>query len=127
MKRKILILLSIAAVLLFLFPTGVQAQVFKNKTKKENDSLRVQLDSLKRVIEELRQDILLKDSVANEMLGIYEENEDKGAAGQRTTVLKSLTAFSTYGISTGRSTRIPAMRCTTWIQFISPPTFRMRL
>ena len=81
MKRKILILLSIAAVLLFLFPTGVQAQVFKNKTKKENDSLRVQLDSLKRVIEELRQDILLKDSVANEMLGIYEENEDKGAAG----------------------------------------------
>ena len=70
-----------AAVLLFLFPTGVQAQVFKNKTKKENDSLRVQLDSLKRVIEELRQDILLKDSVANEMLGIYEENEDKGAAG----------------------------------------------
>lgn len=81
MKRKILILLSMAAVLLFLFPTGVQAQVFKNKTKKENDSLRVQLDSLKRVIEELRQDILLKDSVANEMLGIYEENEDKGAAG----------------------------------------------
>ncbi|MBR7004790.1 MAG: transglycosylase SLT domain-containing protein [Bacteroidales bacterium] len=81
MKRKILILLSMAAVLPFLFPTGVQAQVFKNKTKKENDSLRVQLDSLKRVIEELRQDILLKDSVANEMLGIYEENEDKGAAG----------------------------------------------
>ena len=81
MNRKTLIILSLAATMLLLFPTGAKAQVFKNRTKKENDSLRVQIDSLNKIIEELRQDILLKDSVANEMLDIYEENEDKGAAG----------------------------------------------
>ena len=67
---------------MFLLPSGADAQVFKNnKLKRENDSLRLQIDSLKRAIEELRQDNLLKDSLANEMLDIYEENEDKGAAG----------------------------------------------
>ena len=82
MNRKTLIILSLAAALLLLLPTGAEAQVlFKNRAKKENDSLKVQIDSLNKIIEELRQDILLKDSVANEMLDIYEENEDKGAAG----------------------------------------------
>ncbi len=82
MNRKTLIILSLAAALLLLLPTGAEAQVlFKNRAKKENDSLKVQIDSLNKIIEELRQDILLKDSIANEMLDIYEENEDKGAAG----------------------------------------------
>ena len=71
-----------AAVLMLLSPSGVQAQVFKNnRLKKENDSLRLHIDSLMRVIDALREENLLKDSIANEMLDIYEENEDKGAAG----------------------------------------------
>ena len=82
MKNKALRILSVTAALMFLLPSGADAQVFKNnKLKRENDSLRLQIDSLKRAIEELRQDNLLKDSLANEMLDIYEENEDKGAAG----------------------------------------------
>ena len=81
MKRKALILFS-AAALMFLIPSGVQAQVFKNnRLKKENDSLRMHIDSLQRVIEALREENMLKDSITNEMLDIYEENEDKGAAG----------------------------------------------
>ena len=67
--------------MLLLLPGGADAQVFRNRLRTENDSLRAQIDSLKKTIEILQHDILLKDSIANEMLGIYEENEDKSAAG----------------------------------------------
>ena len=67
--------------MLLLLHGGADAQVFRNRLRTENDSLRAQIDSLKKTIEILQHDILLKDSVANEMLGIYEENEDKSAAG----------------------------------------------
>ncbi len=81
MKRKTLITLSLAVFLLFPFPGEAGAQLIRSKLKKENSELKSQVDSLKKTIEELRNDIILKDSIANEMLGIYEENEDKSAAG----------------------------------------------
>ena len=82
MNRKNLIkIFLITALMTFLPVTGSAQVLIRGKLKKENDSLKVQIDSLKKAIEELRQDILLKDSIANEMLDIYEENEDKSAAG----------------------------------------------
>ena len=82
MNRKNLIkIVLITALMTFLPVTGSAQVLIRGKLKKENDSLKVQIDSLKKAIEELRQDILLKDSIANEMLDIYEENEDKSAAG----------------------------------------------
>ena len=47
----------------------------------ENTELRSKIDSMNAVIEELKKDIILKDSLAKEMLSIYEENDDKSAAG----------------------------------------------
>ena len=82
MNRQTLIKIFLISTLMISLPIAGNSQVIiRSKLKKENDSLKVQIDSLKRTIEELRQDILLKDSIANEMLDIYEENEDKSAAG----------------------------------------------
>lgn len=79
--RNIAILSSIVFFTLVSSP-DVSGQIFsKNKIKKENASLKIQIDSLKREIEALREEARLKDSITNELIGIYEENEDKSAAG----------------------------------------------
>lgn len=62
-------------------PSSAFAQVTKQKLRKENEELKHEVDSLKKAMEKLRKEKLEKDSIANEMIGIFEENEDKSAAG----------------------------------------------
>lgn len=86
MKRTATIFLTFLLTLGAVIPAGAQNQVrfkklFGNRYKRENVELRQQIDSMRKAIEELRQENLLKDSLAQEMLVIYEENEDKSAAG----------------------------------------------
>ncbi|MBQ6286815.1 MAG: LysM peptidoglycan-binding domain-containing protein [Bacteroidales bacterium] len=71
-KRILLISLLVA-----FLPTLADAQVIRNR-KKEVEDLKAKVDSLTKVIEDLKEEIILKDSLTNEMLDIYEENEEKG-------------------------------------------------
>lgn len=81
MNRKTLTTILLAAAMLTFLPSGASAQVTKQKLKKENQELRNEVDSLKKAMEKLRKEKLAKDSLAKEMIGIYEENEEKSAAG----------------------------------------------
>lgn len=86
MRKKTLITLCLAMVMTCLYPAVSMAQIrldkiFRNKYRTENAQLRVQIDSMRKAIDELKKDNLRKDSLAKEMLVIYEENEDKSAAG----------------------------------------------
>lgn len=82
MKLKSIAVLAIITSLAFIFPAEAEAQIFQNlKIRKENTELRSTIDSLKKEVEALRAENIMRDSIANEMLDIYEENEDKGAAG----------------------------------------------
>lgn len=47
----------------------------------ENDKLRAELDSLKMELEKYRRELEYTDSIAGEMMAMYEENEVKSAAG----------------------------------------------
>lgn len=79
--RNIAILSSIVFFSLVSSPDA-DGQIFgKSKIKKENSALKARIDSLAREIETLREEARLKDSITNELIGIYEENEDKSAAG----------------------------------------------
>ena len=49
--------------------------------KKENERLRTELDSLKAELERCRTELEYTDSITNEMMELYEENELKSAAG----------------------------------------------
>lgn len=49
--------------------------------KKENKRLRTELDSLKAELERYRMELEYTDSIANEMMELYEENELKSGAG----------------------------------------------
>ena len=49
--------------------------------KKENERLRTELDSLKAELERYRTELEYTDSITNEMMELYEENELKSAAG----------------------------------------------
>lgn len=48
---------------------------------KENKRLKAELDSLRLEVEKYRMEVQYTDSIANEMMYLYEENEDKSAAG----------------------------------------------
>ena len=85
MIRKALRILFLALIFALL-PIRIHAQtkkgsIFRNKYKEENKELKARIDSLLKTIDDLHKDIILKDSLAQEMLSIYEENEDKSAAG----------------------------------------------
>ena len=85
MTRKALRILFLALIFALL-PIRIHAQtkkgsIFRNKYKEENKELKARIDSLLKTIDDLHKDIILKDSLAQEMLSIYEENEDKSAAG----------------------------------------------
>lgn len=62
-------------------PASLHAQGTKQKLKKENQELKQEVDSLKKAMEKLRKESLAKDSLANEIIGIYEENDERSAAG----------------------------------------------
>ena len=55
--------------------------VTRTSLKRENEELRVRLDSMKMELEKYRLELEYTDSITNEMLALYEENEDKSAAG----------------------------------------------
>ena len=55
--------------------------LFGSKLKKENTKLRTELDSLRNEIEKYRLEAEYTDSIAGEMMDLYEENEIKSAAG----------------------------------------------
>ena len=81
MKRKTSLVLSLVIAFLAVSASVADAQVFRDRMRKENETLKLQVDSLKKALDSLRQDNLLKDSLANEMLEIYEENQAKGGIG----------------------------------------------
>jgi membrane-bound lytic murein transglycosylase D len=68
-------------------PTPVISSPKRNTFKtrgsllKENKMLMEEIDSLKKDIEQYRNDLHLNDSIRSELIDIYEENEDKSAAG----------------------------------------------
>ena len=53
----------------------------KSQLKKENDKLKAELDSLRQEFEKYRMEVEYTDSITNELMAFYEENEDKGGAG----------------------------------------------
>ena len=55
--------------------------VTRTSLKRENEELRARLDSMKMELEKYRLELEYTDSITNEMLALYEENEDKSAAG----------------------------------------------
>ena len=77
----------IAVALAAAFALTGAAQEKKTKTvrkaelKKENAQLRTELDSLKAELEKYRMELEYTDSITNEMMDLYEENEMKSAAG----------------------------------------------
>ena len=86
MKRKARGIFLLAMALALAMPADMAGQVwkgklFRNRHKIENQELRSKIDSMTSVIDSLRKDIIFKDSLAQEMLSIYEENEGKSAAG----------------------------------------------
>lgn len=81
MRRTTFAALTLTLLLSFLLQGNAEAQIFKKKLKEENLELRNQIDSLQKVLDKLRKESLLKDSIADEMIGIYEENRFKTAAG----------------------------------------------
>ena len=86
MRIKPLAILCLSFVLALAFPALAQGQtglekLFRNKYKEENKELKARIDSMSKVIEDLKNDIHLKDSLAVEMLQIYEENEERSAVG----------------------------------------------
>ena len=83
MKIKIAIpVIALFTSLALVFPAEANAQIFGNrKLKKENSELKAQVDSLVKELERVEHESYIKDSLTNEMLVMYEENEDKSAAG----------------------------------------------
>ena len=57
-------------------------QLIKKKgLKKENAELKAELDSLRMEVEKYRKELEYTDSIAGDMLEMYEENEFKGESG----------------------------------------------
>ena len=86
MKRKSLTLSLLTLALALAIPSTaggqtIKGKIFRNRHKEENVTLRARIDSMGAVIGELRKEIALKDSLAREMLSIYEENDRRSAAG----------------------------------------------
>ena len=82
MRRATHVILPVIVLsMLFLFSGNADAQIFRSRAKKENKELRHQVDSLTKALDKLKKEGILKDSIAGEMIGIYEENRFKTAAG----------------------------------------------
>jgi len=82
MRRTTFAMLPIMLFLAFLLQGNARAQIFMNKKlRKENIELKSRVDSLRKALDKLKNDKILKDSIADEMIDIYEENKYKTAAG----------------------------------------------
>ena len=84
MKRLICLL---ASVFLFVFPAPAQtvrdsvARKSKKVLVREYKAMAAELDSLRALVDEYRERLRLDDSLRSDLIEIYEENEDKIAAG----------------------------------------------
>ena len=81
MRKTTFATLSVILLVFFLFQENAGAQVFRRKVKEENRELKLQVDSLRKALDEIRRESFLKDSIAAEMINVYEENNLKTAAG----------------------------------------------
>ncbi len=81
MRKTTFATLPVILLVFFLFHGNAGAQVFRKKIKEENRELKLQVDSLRKALDELRRESFLKDSIAGEMINVYEENNLKTAAG----------------------------------------------
>ena len=81
MRKTTFATLSVIMLMFFLLQGNAEAQVFRKKLKEENQELKHQVDSLRKAIEKLKKESLIKDSIAGEMIDVYEENKNRTAAG----------------------------------------------
>ena len=75
---------AVAALCILNFETPASAgrkNVKKSELERENDSLRLTIDSLAAEIDRLNEEMRINDSISLEIIDIYDENEDKSAAG----------------------------------------------
>lgn len=81
MRKTTYATLPIILLMVFLLQGNAGAQVFRKKIKEENQELRQRVDSLQKALDKLKHESILKDSIAGEMIDVYEENKLKTAAG----------------------------------------------
>ncbi len=81
MKKITHAVIFITTVLLLLQPLDAAGQVSRKRLQQENRQLQSQVDSLRKELAKARRESAEKDSIANEMIGIYEENRFRTAAG----------------------------------------------
>ena len=81
MRKTTYATLPIILLMVFLLQGNADAQIFRKKIKEENQELKAQVDSLRKVLEEVRKENRVRDSIADEMIDVYEENRFKTAAG----------------------------------------------
>jgi membrane-bound lytic murein transglycosylase D len=84
MRIKTIIAVALAAV--FLAGTAAEAaprseEKGKTRVKEENKRLRKELDSLKAELARYKADLQYSDSIANEMIELYGDNEGQGGSG----------------------------------------------
>ena len=80
MRKTTYATLPIILLMVFLLQGNAGAQVFRKKIKEENQELRQRVDSLQKALDKLKHESILKDSIAGEMIDVYEENKLKTAA-----------------------------------------------
>ena len=81
MRKTTYATLPVILLMVFLLQGNAGAQVFRKKIKEENQELRQRVDSLQKALDKLKHESILKDSIAGEMIDVYEENKLKTAAG----------------------------------------------
>lgn len=81
MKKITHAVIFITTVLVLLQPLDAAGQVSRKRLQQENRQLQSQVDSLRKELAKARRENAEKDSIANEMIGIYEENRFRTAAG----------------------------------------------
>jgi membrane-bound lytic murein transglycosylase D len=81
MKKITHAVIFITTVLVLLQPLDAAGQVSRKRLQQENRQLQSQVDSLRKELAKARRESAEKDSIANEMIGIYEENRFRTAAG----------------------------------------------
>ncbi len=81
MRKATYATLTAIVITLLLFQVNAGAQVTRKRLKEENQELRHQVDSLRNALNKLKRESILKDSIAGEMIDVYEENRNRTAAG----------------------------------------------